>query len=137
MSVYLRLTAMAAAGVLVAAPAWAQPQGQNGPQQQDVAAALHLAPGQQGAYRAVLQAQRPSPDDLSAFRGASGQALASLRTPQRLDRLLAAEEANLQRFRRVADATRAFYGQLSPEQQRTFDQLSAPPPGRGSGGGPQ
>ena len=124
----------AAAGALVllaAAPASAQPQPQGGGGQgTDIASALHLRPDQQAAYQAYLNAG-PHPDEIARYRAASN--VSALTAPQRLDRIGAALSTQLAVFQRQAQATRAFYGTLSPDQQHTFDQLTAPP----RRGGPQ
>ena len=58
----------------------------------------------------------------------------TMTTPQRLD--LAAQNQQLQAtlFQHFAAATRRFYGVLTPDQQRIFDQTTGP--GRQSMGGP-
>ena len=134
----LRLFAAAAGALtLTAAAAPAQPQGPGGPpaqggqQQPDLSAILHLRPDQQGAYRAFQAANQPPPDEIAVIRAASSQALTGLTTPQRLDRVGARLNAQMQIFQHQASTTRAFYGQLSPDQQHTFDQVTAPPSGRG------
>ena len=128
-------TAVAAAGALAttAGAVQAQPQGPAGGQQQqpDLSSILHLRPDQQGAYQAYQAATRPRPDEVSQMRATSSQTLASMPTPQRLDRIAGVLRLQMQMFQRNADATRAFYGQLSPDQQHSFDQATAPPSGRG------
>ena len=132
-------TAVAAVGALAvtAGAVQAQPQGPGGPaaqggqQQPDLSTILHLRPDQQGAYRAFQAASQPRPDEISQIRAASSQALTSMTTPQRLDRVGSRLNVQVQIFQRQASATRAFYGQLSPDQQHTFDQVTAPPTGRG------
>ena len=128
---------MAATVALSASGASAQPQPQGGSQrpQQDLAAVLHLRPDQQGAYQAFQQANRPHPDEISRLRSAGPQSVAGLPTPQRLERIGAYLNLQMQMFRRASDATLTFYRQLTPDQQRSFDQATAPPSqGRG---GPQ
>lgn len=129
------LTPLVAAGVLaLAGAAQAQSQGGGGAQQQNLPQLLHLRPDQMSAFHSFQAASQPSPDEINRLRGASPQTLAGLATPQRLDRIGAFISVQQQMFRRSADATRAFYGQLSPDQQRTFDHLTAPPPNQGRGG---
>jgi periplasmic protein CpxP/Spy len=132
-----RFTLLVSAAAIFASSglAHAQPPGQGGgPQQADLQSLLHLRPDQVGALHAMQAAGRPRPDEQSAFQAASPQALATLHAPARLDRIGAALSAEITQFRRNADATRAFYDQLSPDQQRTFDQVTAPPQ---RGGRPQ
>ena len=94
---------------------------------------LQLRADQEPALRAYLDALRPP----AAAAGAKPpqrpdpQALRQMTTPQRLDRMQARLDEAQARFRRVADATRRFYGQLSPSQQKAFDAL------RPMGGGPR
>jgi periplasmic protein CpxP/Spy len=132
-----RLCAAAAVSVTLAAGvAQAQPaRPGTGGQQPDLAAILHLRPEQMNAFHAFQAAGQPRPDELNQLRAASPQALASAPTPERLQRIGAFLNVQMQMFRRSADATRAFYGQLSPDQQHTFDQVTAQGPGgRGQGG---
>ena len=138
MTVSLRLIpALATIGVIAAltvGPVQAQPQTGGGAQQQNLPALLHLHPDQMASFHNFQAASQPNPDEISRMRGAAPQALAGLTTPQRLDRIEGYLAVQQGMFRRSADATRAFYGQLSPDQQRTFDRLSAPPAGQGRGG---
>jgi hypothetical protein len=92
---------------------------------------LNLRPDQEGALQAFIAAMQPKPGEIDALRDESAR-IATLPTPQRLD----ATVARLDRMRtevmaRIA-ATRAFYGKLSPEQQRTFDHMPS-----GGGGLPR
>ena len=106
----------------------AQPQqGSSGGQQQDLPSLLHLRPDQQSSYQAYQAAQQPRPEEISQMRGASPQTLATLTTPQRLDRIGMALHVQQSVFQRRADAARAFYARLSPDQQRAYDQITAPP----------
>ena len=124
-------TIAAAVGALAiaAGAVQAQPQGPGGPQQPDLSSILHLRPDQQGAYATYKANAQPTPDQISQMR-ASHQGLASLPTPARLDKVAVSLRLQMDMFQRNADATRAFYGQLSPDQQHTFDQVTAPPSGR-------
>ncbi len=120
------LVAGALAASSVAVPA--QAQGPYGAQQQpDLSSILHLRPDQQGAYRAYQAGSQPHPDEMAQMRATSSQALAGMPTPQRLDRIGSVLNLQVQIFQRRAAATRAFYGQLSPDQQHAFDQATAPP----------
>ena len=127
-------TIVGVAGVLIATAgvAQAQPQGPAGPgqQQPDIASILHLRPDQQSAYAQYKANSQPTPDQVDARRAAY-QGLASLPTPARLDRVATALRIAMAMFQRNADATRAFYSQLSPDQKRTFDQVTAPRVGVG------
>ena len=128
-------TVLAAAAVLGAGgAALAQPPGGGGPQQGDLPTMLHLRPDQMGAFNAMQSASKPTPDELGRLRATAPQAMGGLSTPQRLDRIGAFLGTEEEMFHRSADATRAFYSRLSPDQQRTFDHLSAP---RGGSARPQ
>ena len=85
------------------------------------------------AFSAYQAASHPTPDQLARLRMSSPQALAALPTPQRLSQLGSFLNLQMQIFQHSADATRAFYSQLSPQQQQTFDRVTAPRPR----GGPQ
>ena len=113
----------------------AQAQPSQGPsaQQPDLAMTLHLRPDQMGAFHAYQAATRPNPDQMAKMRSTSPQMLGALPTPQRLDRIGAFLNMQMQMFQHTADATRAFYSQLTPQQQQTFDHVTAPR----SRGGPQ
>lgn len=137
-----RSAALAAAlCALAAAPALAQsygpPPGYGGqgggygqPQRspQDVARELRqrlsLRPDQEGALQDFLRAMQP-PADLQARLERQHEEAASLPTPQRLDMMV----SNMDEMRQITlgrvQATKAFYRQLSPDQQRAFDQLGA------------
>lgn len=86
---------------------------------------LALAPGQEAAWNAFVEATRPAPR-MAAGREAMRDELAKLDTPQRLDRMLAMSEARRVRLVERAEATKAFYAQLSPDQQRVFDAEAVP-----------
>ena len=122
-------TVLAAVGALSVAATGVQAQqpAQNARPQQDLPALLHLKPEQESAWRAYQAASQPRQDEIGRMQAASPQALAGLPTPQRLDRIGTFLTLQTQMFHRAAEATRAFYAQLSPEQQRTFDQVTAPP----------
>jgi hypothetical protein len=132
---FIRLTAVAVSvSAILAGAALAQgPQQQ--PQQQgpDFHSLLHVRPDQEAAFRAYEQGLVP-PAGVIATMQASRQKAMSMTTPQRLD--LQAQNIALQQtiFNHQADAIRKFYAQLSPEQKRTYDQVTAP---QGNSRGPQ
>jgi hypothetical protein len=99
-------------------------------------ARLSLRPDQDEALNAFLQAVAPPPGMERRMREDEAAAR-TMTTPQRLD--LAISE--MDQMRRVmvgrAQATRAFYNQLNPEQQRAFDAMggqSGPEAMSGPGG---
>ena len=93
-------------------------------------AALQLRPDQEPALKAFLDASKP------AARPARGDraAMAQMSTPQRLDAQRARMTERLARFDQRAAATKKFYAQLSPSQQKAFDTLAPRGPGKGMDG---
>jgi hypothetical protein len=96
---------------------------------------LQVTPAQDAAFNQWQQAmrptgQRPQRPNFVEF--------ARMTTPQRIDRLRELRaQRNAEQDRR-ADATKAFYAQLNPQQQKTFDEQSFGFMGRGGrrhGGG--
>jgi Spy/CpxP family protein refolding chaperone len=62
------------------------------------------------------------------------QQMRTLTTPQRLDVMISNMDEMRQMMLERAQATKAFYATLTPDQQSAFDALSAS--GAGGGGGP-
>jgi len=90
-------------------------------------AALHLSLEQETAWRAYQQALEP--DRVSQARHQSAQMMmAGLTTPRRIDLIEANMQADLEVMRRQGEATKAFYGSLTPEQRIVFDRETLPPP---------
>ncbi len=82
---------------------------------------LQLTPAQEPAWTSYTNALRPQgqpphPDP---------QALAQLPTPDRLDQMRALRTQRNAEMDRRAEATKAFYAQLAPEQKKTFDAETA------------
>lgn len=120
------LGAIAAAVLLTAfvSPAAAQ-SSREGPA--ELHAALHLHRDQEAAWNAWRAAIAPTSQEVAQLRSAA-QRYGTLRTPQRVDldqQTLAIRAAIM---RRGGEATKRFYAQLAPDQQHTFDELTAPPP---------
>lgn len=86
-------------------------------------AALQLRPNQEGALQAYLTARKPQqrPDR---------QAMAQMTTPERLDARRAMMTQRLAAFDQRAAATKAFYAQLDPSQQKAFDAIGPRAGGR-------
>lgn len=85
-------------------------------------AVLQLRADQEPALTAFVNAMKPDPAKM-AQRRAERREAADLTTPQRLDRAQARMAERQQQFARRAEATKRFYAQLSPAQQRAFDAL--------------
>lgn len=93
-------------------------------------AALQLRPDQEPALTAFLNsAKRPD-----RARGQRRQEMAQLTTPQRLDRMRERMAERQAAFDQRAAATKRFYAQLTPAQQKAFDALR-PMDGRHGKGG--
>ena len=151
-SVRLALAAGLAAPLIVATASFAQPASAPQPGGQPSAemrrgpdpaemrarmadrlrAVLQLQPSQETALNAFLDALKPPAGERDRMRQ-DRAADERLTTPARLDKMLARMDARRTRFAQVAAATKTFYGQLSPAQQRAFD--ASMPLGRGMGGG--
>lgn len=86
---------------------------------------LRLRPDQESALQAFVAAMQPRPGEVERLREQARNE-ASMPTPQRLDVMMARmDEMRASVMARIR-ATKAFYSQLTPEQQRAFDGL--PPP---------
>ena len=92
---------------------------------------LQLRPEQEPALRAFLDAGKRPQADRQRLRGQRRE-MAQLTTPQRLDRMSERMKARQAQFEQRAAATKRFYAQLSPAQQKAFDALG--PRGRMKGG---
>jgi hypothetical protein len=91
---------------------------------------LKLSPAQEAAWNAFTRASQPG-----MRQGVDRQAMRAefdkLSTPQRLDKMLAISEQRRARMAERAEATKAFYAQLTPEQQGVFDAEAKPDRYRG------
>jgi protein CpxP len=91
-----------------------------------LSAVLQLQPAQQSALAAYLDAIKP-PGDMQArgdMKPRMGEDTARLPTPERLDQMMARfDQMHAHLVVRVA-ATKQFYAQLSPSQQKAFDELA-------------
>ncbi len=116
---------------------------------QDLRTILRLRPDQETALTAYLQSQkRPDGPPMGGRRGppgapANGAASAPMTTPQRLDEMARREADRTAMQQKHAEALRAFYAALSPEQRQVFDALQRMRGGgrggwghHGMGGGP-
>ena len=83
-------------------------------------AILNLRPDQEAAFQAFQAAMTPPPHEHHDMDHAAG---AAMTTPQRLDRMADRMAKHEAEFRRRAEAIKAFYAALSPEQQRAFDAM--------------
>lgn len=135
MKSFMRATAAIVTGALVAsaglAAAQAPSAAQGQPQAPDLATVLHLRPDQLVAYHALEAADHESPA-LVAQLQAKSQRVATQSLPQRLDFEAEVMDLRVAHAHRVWAAMRKFYAVLTPAQQHTFDQVTAPRPQQGA-----
>jgi Spy/CpxP family protein refolding chaperone len=82
---------------------------------------LQITPNQQGAWDAWAAAMRPAHPMMQ--RHARGE-FAALSTPERIDRMRQLRTQRQAEMDRRGDATKVFYAQLTPPQQKAFDEIS-------------
>lgn len=87
---------------------------------------LKLAPAQEAAWNAFAGAGQPATRAVGVDRQAMRAEFAKLNTPQRLDKILAMSDLRHAKMLERIQATKAFYAQLSPEQQSVFDAQAMP-----------
>jgi protein CpxP len=87
---------------------------------------LKLAPEQEAAWNAFASASQPGMRHMGADREAMRGEFEKLNTPQRLERMQAMSELRRARMAERAEATKAFYAQLTAEQQSVFDAEAMP-----------
>ncbi|MFM6985395.1 MAG: Spy/CpxP family protein refolding chaperone [Hydrogenophaga sp.] len=83
---------------------------------EDLKAALRLSPEQAAAWSAFVVRTEPQPPQAGALMHRR-----DMTTPQRLEAMQALHAEHSARMARHIDATRSFYAQLTPEQQKSFD----------------
>lgn len=86
---------------------------------------LRLTASQEPAWREYTLAIAPDPQTV-ARRKATTDLLPLVPTPRRIALIEASMAQDSVDFRRQAAAVTAFYGKLTPTQQRTFDQDTLP-----------
>ncbi len=135
MKSFMRATAAIVTGALVASAGLAAaqvPQGAQGQAQApDLATVLHLRPDQLTAYHALEAADHESPAVVAQLQ-AKSQRVATQSLPQRLDFEAEVMDLRVAHAHRVWAAMRKFYAVLTPAQQHTFDQVTAPRPQQGA-----
>ena len=92
-------------------------------------AKLHLSGAQEAAWASFEQGHQPPTRPLT--QALDREALAKLSTPERIEQMQrqfdAHHSAVQAQMKQRADATRQFYAQLTPEQQKVFDAETLPP----------
>lgn len=86
---------------------------------------LHLSGSQEAAWRSYSASVAPN-GQAEARRRATMELMPTLPTPRRVALVEAAMAQDAADFKRQAGAVLAFYAQLTPEQQRTFDRDTLP-----------
>ena len=90
---------------------------------------LHLSGAQEAAWASFEHAHQPPSRPLAP--GLDREALAKLNTPERIEQMQrqfdAHHSAAQEQMKLRAEATRQFYAQLTPEQQKVFDAETLPP----------
>jgi periplasmic protein CpxP/Spy len=81
---------------------------------------LQLTPQQEGAWSAWAAAMRPAAN----MHRMNHDEMAQLTTPQRIDRMRQVRAQRTAEMDRKAEATKSFYAQLTPPQQKAFDEVS-------------
>ena len=84
---------------------------------------LQLQAGQDVALNAYLDALKP-PAGAKEHMGRQADEMQHLSTPERLDRMAARMDEQHSRMMARIAATKQFYAQLSPSQQKAFDDLA-------------
>lgn len=96
---------------------------------------LHLTTAQEPAWNAFVQGMKVPAKPL--VQPLDHDALAKLSTPERMEKMNAAHEANLAtmqtHIKQRTEATRVFYNQLNAEQQKVFDAQTLPESSRWKG----
>lgn len=93
---------------------------------------LKLSPAQEGAWSAYAAAMQP-PANAQHPRMDRAE-FDKLTTPQRIDRMQQFADERQAQMKQRGDAVKAFYAQLTPEQQKTYDERAMPRGGRHGGG---
>lgn len=97
----------------------------------DLKQKLQITSAQEGAWNSFATAMQPP----APMQRPDRQAMAAMSTPERIDQMRAMRERHSAEMDRRAEATKAFYAQLSPEQKKTFDSETARMFQRGHQGG--
>lgn len=78
---------------------------------------LQITRGQESAWETWTAALKPT-----KFQRPDRAAFKSMTTPERIDRIKALRSQRATEMDKRLDATKTFYAQLTPEQQKLFDQ---------------
>jgi periplasmic protein CpxP/Spy len=81
---------------------------------------LQISSAQEGAWNAWTAAMKPGD-----FKRPERGEMEKLTTPERIDRMRAMRDQHMAQMDKRAEATKAFYATLTPEQKKTFDAETA------------
>jgi Spy/CpxP family protein refolding chaperone len=98
----------------------------------DLKAQLKITPAQEGAWTAYTAAMQPPANAQRRGPRMDRAEFAKLTTPQRIDRMEQFAAERQAQMKQRGDAVKAFYAQLTPEQQKVYDER-AMRGGRGEG----
>jgi protein CpxP len=87
---------------------------------------LKLKPEQEAAWDAFARSAQPGVRHMDVDRQAMRGEFEKLNTSQRLDKMLAMSEVHRAKMVERTQAVKAFYNQLTPEQQSVFDAEAMP-----------
>lgn len=82
---------------------------------------LKLKPGQEAAWNTFAKTSQPGVRPTDADKQTQRGEFAKLNTPQRLDKMLAMSDMRRAKMVERTQVVKAFYSQLTPEQQSVFD----------------
>lgn len=99
-----------------------------------LAEALQLTPAQQPAWEAFVASMTPKQKGDRAGQRLSKEQRAALSAPQRLERRIAMQKERTARMEARLQALNSFYGVLTPEQRKVFDEQQQRRGGRHHGG---
>ena len=91
---------------------------------------LQLTAAQEPAWATWTNAMKPTGN----LQRPDRDAIAKLSTPDRIDHMRALRNQRIAEMDRRADATKAFYAALTPDQKKTFDAASLRRGGKGGHG---
>jgi len=80
---------------------------------------LQITPQQEAAFNEWTNAMRPA-----AKQRPSRDEIARMSTPERIDLMKQLRGARMAEMDKRGEATKAFYAQLTPAQQKSFDEIS-------------
>lgn len=88
----------------------------------DLKSQLQITPAQEPAWTQFTAAMKPP---ATPPQHPDREAMAKMTTPERIDQMRVMRQQHQAEMDRRADATKAFYAQLSPDQKKRFDDQTA------------